>query len=64
MLDTTAGIQQADSLSIHHIEQALQCLNQVEKSERQVFPNKITPDSEKHLQALVSLALKVKTRKY
>ena len=64
MLDMTAGLQQADSLSIYHIEEALQCLTSLQTSGKQVFLEEINHKSEQHLQALISLALKVKTRKY
>ena len=31
MLKSTAGLQQAESLSLHHIEQAIQCLKNLSR---------------------------------
>ena len=54
------GIELTDSLSIEHILEALGSL------EAMVYPDgsSIISPSEEHMQALVGLALKVKTRKY
>jgi purine nucleoside phosphorylase len=58
MLETRAGIELADSLSIDYIDRALG--NLVGDS---LFPE-VRLSNEVNLRALVGLALKVKTRNY
>lgn len=60
MLFDSRGIELADKLSIDHIREALSSLQGME------YPSNtpIIDPTEEHFQALVGLALKVKTRKY
>ena len=62
MLAQTAGIEKADSLSIEHIDLALQRLLQLEKGSNKRIFDEINKVKEVNLRALVGLALKVKTR--
>lgn len=59
MLEGSSGIERADTLSIRHIETALECLSGVRHEGRQVLHPDISCPYHK---ALVQLAIKVKTR--
>lgn len=71
MLELTSGLERADSLSIHHIELAVENLRNLKRDKEdsaQVFGNDSSSaganNEEEHYQALIGLALKVKTRKH
>ena len=65
LLQTSSGIEVADYLSIRHIELALESLFKVkDKTGRFVLQQDETCYEDAHLQALIKLAVLVKTRKY
>jgi hypothetical protein len=61
----SAGIEVADRLSIDHIKESVINLREVRDARNAGKNNGMVLDfEEKHAQALITLALKVKTRKY
>jgi len=59
LLQNSAGIELADSLSIDHIKESIVNLTEIEHEGLRAINFQ-----EKHAQALIGLALKVKTRKH
>jgi hypothetical protein len=61
LMNKTAGIEIADKLSIKHIRSSIENLSEVT---RVGDGHKVIDFNEKHAQALIGIALKVKTRKH
>ena len=57
-LQSSAGIEMADRLSIEHIRESIVNLTEIRQGTA-----KVIDIQERHAQALIALALKVKTRK-
>jgi hypothetical protein len=60
-MNKTSGIEVADKLSIKHIRSSIENLSQVSRGDG---GHKVIDFNEKHAQALIAIALKVKTRKH
>jgi 23S rRNA U2552 (ribose-2'-O)-methylase RlmE/FtsJ len=62
MLKNTSGIEEADRLSILHIEKALECLAKVKDNQGNFVLKPATEVENDYHKALIGLAVKVKTR--
>lgn len=62
LMNKSAGIEVADKLSIKHIKESIDNLNMIRKENGE--SKKVIDFNEKHAQALIAIALKVKTRKH
>lgn len=59
-MNKSAGIEMADKLSIKHIKESIDNLSRIVNASN----SKVIDFNERHAQALIGIALKVKTRKH